>query len=86
MIAALLLAYLAGPLNATLWRGIVVSLAGELRDAIELTATASGIEGLKFKKHPPPGTIEGLDGAVLSILASDRATGHAVGADLAVLD
>ena len=90
LIATLLLAYLVGPLNTPLWRGIVVSLTGllaaELRDAIELTANASGIEGLKVRKHPPPGTIEGLNGAVLSILASDRATGHAVGADLAVLD
>ena len=91
LIAALLLAYLVGPLNSILWRGLVVSLtgilAGELRDAIELTAAASGMDGqLKVKKYPPPGTIEGLNQAVLSILASDRATGHAVGADLAVLD
>ena len=90
LIAALALAYLVGPLNATLWRGIVVSLtgilAGELRDAIELTANASGLSGITVKKYPPPGTIEGLNQASLSILASDRATGHAVGADLAILD
>ena len=90
LIAALALAYLVGPLNATLWRGIVVSLtgllAGELRDAIELTAEASGLLGITVKKYPPPGTIEGLNQASLSILASDRATGHAVGADLAILD
>ena len=90
LIAALALAYLVGPLNATLWRGIVVSLtgilAGELRDAIELTASASGLSGITVKKYPPPGTIEGLNQASLSILASDRATGHAVGADLAILD
>ena len=61
-------------------------LAGELRDAIELTANASGLSGITVKKYPPPGTIEGLNQASLSILASDRATGHAVGADLAILD
>ena len=90
LIAALALGYLVGPLNATLWRGIAVSLtgilAGELRDAIELTANASGLSGITVKKYPPPGTIEGLNQASLSILASDRATGHAVGADLAILD
>ena len=61
-------------------------MAGELRDAIELTASASGLSGITVKKYPPPGTIEGLNQASLSILASDRATGHAVGADLAILD
>lgn len=90
LIAALLLAYLAGPVNTERWRGIVVSyngkLAGELRDAIEQTAAASGLQGLKVKKHPPPGVIEGHNGALLTILASDRATGHAVGSDLAVVD
>ena len=90
LISAVLLAYLLGPLNSPRWRGIVVSLTGnlaaELRDAIEVTAAVSGLEGLKIKRHPPPGSIDGRDGAVLSILASDRATGHAVGADLAIID
>ena len=91
LIAALLLAYLAGPLNAPLWRGIVVSLtgalAGELRDAIEQTAEVSGLSPLlTVKRSPPPGSIEGLSGARLTILASDKATGHALGADLAVID
>ena len=91
LIAALLLAYLTGPLNAPVWRGIVVSLtgalAGELRDAIEQTAEISGLAPLlNVKRSPPPGSIEGLSGARLTILASDRATGHALGADLAVVD
>ena len=46
LVAALVLAYLVGPLNSPQWRGIVASLtgilAGELRRAIELTAAASG--------------------------------------------
>ena len=91
LIAALLLAYLCGPLNRPLWRGIVVSLtgalAGELRDAIQQTAEISGLaDRLNIKRSPPPGSIEGADGARLTILASDRATGHSLGADMAVID
>ena len=91
LIAALLLAYLCGPLNAPQWRGIVVSLTGglaaELRDAIAATADISGLAGLlTVRRSPPPGSIEGVDGARLTILASDKATGHALGADLAVID
>ena len=44
LVAALLLGYLAGPLRSPLWRGVVVSLTGqlatELRLAIEQTAQA----------------------------------------------
>ena len=91
LVAALLLACLIGPLNRPLWRGIVVSLtgalAGELRDAIQQCAEISGLaDRLNIKRSPPPGSIEGLDGARLTILASDRATGHSLGADLAVVD
>ncbi len=91
LIAALLLAHLVGPLRSPLWRGAVVSLTGglaaELRHAIEQTAAASGLDGLiNVKRSPPPGSIEGVGGAVLTLLASDRATGHAIGADLAVID
>ena len=89
LIAALLLAYLVGPLNVPEWRGLVVSLTGalaaELRDAISATAEASGLV-LTTKKAPPPGEITGLNRARLTILASDKATGHAVGADMAVVD
>ena len=91
LIAALLLGYLCGPLNCPQWRGIVVSLTGalaaELRDAVVQTAEASGLANrLNVRRSPPPGSIDGQRGARLTILASDRATGHAVGADLAVLD
>ena len=87
----LLLAYLCGPLNSPLWRGIVVSLtgalAGELRDAVIQTAEASGLDRLlTLRKSPPPGSIEGAAGSRLTILASDKATGHALGSDLAILD
>ena len=91
LVAALLLAYLCGPLNASNWRGVVVSetgaLAAELREAIRQTAESSGLsDRLTIKQSPPPGSIAGQDGALLSILASDKATGHAIGADLAVID
>ena len=91
LVAALALAYLVGPLNAEHWRGLVVSLTGhlakELRDAVDLTAEISGLrDKLRVYKSPPPGRIDGLRGARLDILASDRATGHAVGGDLAIID
>ena len=91
LISVLLLAYLVGPLNSPLWRGIVVSLTGslaaELRDAVVQTAEASGLDGLlTVRKSPPPGSVEGVAGSRLTILASDRATGHSVGSDMVVLD
>ena len=91
LVAALLLAYLCGPLNASNWRGVVVSetgaLAAELREAIRQTAESSGLsDRLTIKQSPPPGSIAGQDGALLSILASDKATGHAIGCDVAVID
>ena len=91
LVAALMLCYLCGPLNVELWRGLCVSLTGalaaELRSAVALTAEASGMAGkLRVLKSPPPGRIEGQRGARLDILASDRASGHAVGADIAVID
>ena len=89
MIAALLLAYLAGPLNRPEWRGIVTSLTGELakelRHAIELTAATAGLP-IKVFRSPTPGRVEGMNGASVSFLAADRATGHAVGADIALID
>ena len=89
LVAALVLCYLLGPLNQAEWRGLVVSLTGqlaaELRDAITATAEASGLF-LTVKRSPPPGEITGLNGARLTCLASDKATGHAVGGDIAVVD
>ena len=91
LIAALMLCYLVGPLNSEYWRGLVVSLTGnlakELRDAIAFTAEVSGLaKSIRVFKSPPPGRIEGLRGARLDILASDRASGHAVGGDVCVID
>ena len=91
LIASVLLAHLVGVLNRPLWRGVVVSLTGalavELRVAIEQLAAASGLaDQIEVRKSPFPGRVFGLQGAELTILASDKATGHALGADLAVVD
>lgn len=91
LVAAALLAYLVGPGNRRDWRGVVASLTGplakELRDAIELTAQASGLhDQLVLRKSPPPGVLYGKNGASVRFLAADRATGHAIGSDLAIID
>lgn len=91
LIAAWLLAHLVGPLARTDWRCIVASMTGtlarELREAIELTAAVSGFRHqITLYKTPPPGRLVGLHGARVDFLAADRASGHAVGADLAIID
>ena len=89
LVAMLILAYLCGPLHRPDWRALVVSLTGalaaELRTAIEKTAEISGL-GITPYRSPLPGYILGPGGTRCDILASDKATGHAVGADLAVID
>lgn len=86
LIAALVLGYLAGPLNRQGWRGGVVSLnqalSLELREAVAGIATASGIRGVDLQRA----VIYGHRGSRADFLAADRATGHALGLDLAVLD
>lgn len=91
LVAAALLAYLVGPAARRDWRGVVASLTGplakELRDAVEMTAQASGLgDKVTLRKSPPPGVLYGKDGAEVRFLAADRATGHAIGADLAIID
>ena len=91
LIAAVLLAALCGPLNRTGWRGVVASLTGnlakELRDAIWLTAQASGLEEhVRVQKAPPPGILWGVRGSRIDFLAADKASGHALGADIAIID
>ena len=92
LIACVLLAYLdgEGPLNFPMWRGAVASLTGqlakELRDAVEQTALISGLRDVKVFQSPTPGKVSGANGARLDILAADKASGHALGCDLVVLD
>ena len=91
LVAVLLLAYLSdkGPLHRHGWRGLVVSLTGalaiELRHQVEAIAAASGL-AVEVRKSPYPGQVIGPDRCRVTILASDRATGHGLGVDLAVLD
>ena len=91
IIAAYLLACLCGPLARQDWRAVVVSLTGalakELKDAMEATALVSGImSDLRFYASPPPGRIIGKHGSRVTFLAADRATGHAIGSDMVIID
>ena len=89
LIAALMLCFMHGPLFKEEWQSIVVSLNGKLaalmRDAIEKTAVISGLL-VDVKRSPVPGHVLGPGGTRVEILASDRATGHATGADIALID
>ena len=90
VIAVVLLAFLAGPLNRSGWRCAVASMTGELaaelREHIQQTVTASGLKGVEVFKSPSPGRVEGQMNTRVSILAADKATGHAIGADLVIID
>ena len=93
LIGCWLLAHLCkdSPLHQPDWRAVVVSLTGdlakEIRLAIRYTAEASGLaDAIQIRVHPPPGTVEGADNALVTLLASDKASGHAVGADLVIVD
>lgn len=91
LIAVLLLGFLIGPLHRPRWRGVVTAMTGdlakELRTAIMATAEISGLLGhLQERVSPTPGRIIGPAGTRLDLLAADKATGHGIGADLAVID
>lgn len=90
LIAAWLLACLAGPLVRREWRAVVVSLTGylakELRDAMQATAKVSQLRDVAFFATPIPGRVTGRFGSRVDFLAADKATGHAIGVDLAVID
>ena len=88
-VAALLLAFLVGPLRREGWRCGVASLsrekAGELRSQVEAIATASGLEGVQFWKRGAPSiTTEG--GGSIDILSADKNAGAASSYDLACVD
>ncbi len=91
LIAASGLCFLCGPCNRPNWRAVCVSLtgalAGELRRQIVEISAASGLdESIRDYRSPTPGRIIGQRGAEISFLASDRATGNALGADLTLTD
>ena len=90
LVAVLLLAHLAGPLLRQGWRGAVVSLtamhARELRDAMSELIEASGLRHLDIRVSPHPGRIHGPFSSRVDFLSADKASGHAIGVDLAVID
>ena len=90
VVAAYLLARLAGPLRFEGYRGGVASIsrekAGELKTQMQDIARASGLLGeIKFWRSPAPGRVTSATGAV-DILSADRSAGHAAGFDDAVID
>ena len=91
LVAVAALAFLVGPLNRPNWRGVCTSLTGalaaEMRDAIRQTAEAAYPPlPVKVLRTPNAGRADGLNGARLDFLAADKASGHAAGADLAIID
>lgn len=91
LIAAYVLAHLCGPLNTPNWRCLVTSLRGnlaaELRMQIQEIAEASGLaDHITIFRSPTPGKIEGQNGARVDLLAADKSSGHAAGADLVIID
>ena len=87
--AILALGYLVGPLRQPGWRGAVASVskekADELRSQVEAIATASGLEGLRFRRSPYPGKVIS-DTGTLEVLSSDRTAGHSSSFDLVMVD
>ena len=87
-VAALLLAFLAGPLRRQGWRCGVASLsrekAHELKMQVESIATASDLEGVQFWRRSSP-AITAAGGSV-DVLSADRNAGAASSYDLAIVD
>lgn len=87
LVALILLAHLASPPHPR-WRCVVASetgkVAGELRDLLVQFLEASGIEA-ECRRSPPPGAVV-VAGARVDFVASNKATGLAIGSDLAVVD
>lgn len=87
-VSVLLLAGLAGPLSKPGWRAVVSSVnaakAIEVRAKVSAIAKASGIK-LVERRCPEPGSLA-LDNRVIDFAAGTSAAGHAVDADVAVVD
>ena len=89
-VAALLLAFLVGPLRCAGWRAGVCSIsrekAGELRGQCEAIATASGLKGLRFWRARTSPAITSDYGGSVDILSADRNAGAASSYDIAIVD
>ena len=72
------------------WRAAVCSLTGrlaaELKIQMQQMVVASELEGITFRQTPQPGLVLGPNSNQVDFLAADRATGHAIGCDLIVID
>lgn len=90
LVAVAVLAHLVGPLHRPGWTAVCISydsdLALELRAAAVQTAEASRLYGWRLEKSPRPGRIHGRQRTECRFLAADRSSGHAIGADLAIVD
>lgn len=89
ILAAYLLARLAGPLRTAGYRAGIASVdklkANELKAQMEGIAKASQLDGLRFLRSPAPGRVESPTGTV-DILSADKSAGHASGFDDALID
>ena len=87
-VAALLLAFLVGPLRREGWRCGVASLsrekAGELKSQVEAIALASGLAGVEFWRRSSPAITAA--GGSIDVLSADRNAGAASSYDLAIVD
>ena len=72
------------------FRAVVVSMTGylakELRSAMSSTAIVSGLSDIRFYETPQPGRAVGRHGSRVDFLAADKATGHAIGCDVVIID
>ena len=89
-VAALLLAFLAGPLRQAGWRAGVCSIsrekASELKNQCEAIATASSLKGLRFYRARTAPAITSDYGGSVDILSADKNAGAASSYDLAIVD
>ena len=89
LIAAVLLAYMVGPLNRENFRAVTISvqgsLAAELRENIELLAEASGLD-VDVRRTPYPGSVTGHNNARAEFLTASEVTGNAISADVVIVD
>lgn len=89
LVAVVLLAHLCGPLASRSWRGLVASVdlraSRELQLQIQQMAELAELEVFTYRSSPYRTIYEEHDTRV-DFLAADRGSGHAAGADLAIID
>ena len=91
LVASLLLSFLVGPLHHPGWRGVVASVTGELAKELRhqvqaISETVTTPLPLDIRVSPTPGRVYGPNRSRLDFLSADKSTGHALGANLVVID